>query len=92
MRDDLLDAKAAVDWAVAQLPVLQKRVISWRRDKPYSVVIDAESEPGNKLYRLCDIKPLDPLINAEAGEAYIFMGLSDTWSPTRTTSDSMRKP
>jgi hypothetical protein len=67
MRDDLLDVKAAVNWAVAQIPVMTKRVILWRRDKPYTVAIDADSEPGKKLYRLVGIKPLDPVINAEAG-------------------------
>ena len=67
MGDDLLDAKAAVDWAVAQIPVMQKRVILWRRDKPYSVAIDTDSDPGKKLYRIVGIKPLDPMINAEAG-------------------------
>lgn len=67
MRPDLLDAEAAIDWAIAQLPVLSERIIAWRRDKPYTIVIDSDSEPGKKLYRLSNIKPLSPLINAEAG-------------------------
>lgn len=67
MRADLLDAKAAVDWAVAQLPVLTKRIIAWRQSKPYSIAVDTDSEPGKKLYRFVDIKPVDPLITAEAG-------------------------
>jgi hypothetical protein len=67
MRPDLLDAKAAIDWAVAQLPTLTERIIKWRRDKPYTVTIDTDSEPGKKLYRLSLIMPLDPIINAEAG-------------------------
>jgi hypothetical protein len=67
MQDDLLDAEAAIDWAVAQLPILEKRVIAWRRNKPYTVRIDVDSEPGKKLYRLSNIKPLVPIINAEAG-------------------------
>jgi hypothetical protein len=67
MRDDLLDAKAAVDWAVAQLPTLQERIIRWRQDRHYSVSIDVDTEPGQKLYRLVDIKPVDPIISAEAG-------------------------
>ena len=66
MRNDLLEAKACVNWAIAQVPVLQKRVIGWRR-KPYSVAIDINSKPGKKLYRLFDIKPIDPLISVEAG-------------------------
>jgi hypothetical protein len=67
MKDDLLDAKAAIDWAVAQIPVLVKRVGAWRQDRPYTVAIDTNSEPGKKLYRLANIKRLDPVINAEAG-------------------------
>jgi len=67
MRPDLLDAKAAIDWASAQLPILVKRIGVWRQSKPYTIVIDADSEPGKKLYRLANIKPLDPLIHAETG-------------------------
>ena len=67
MRDDLLDAKAAVDWAVAQVPILQKRIAVWRRSRPYSVEIDTDSEPTEKRYRLTAIKPLDPLVHAEIG-------------------------
>lgn len=67
MITDLQDAIAAVDWATSQLPTLQERIISWRRSKPYSVFIDADSEPGKKLYRLIDLKPIDPIISAEAG-------------------------
>jgi hypothetical protein len=67
MRPDLQDAKAAIDWAVSQLPSLQQRINAWVTDKPYAVRIDTDTEPGKKLYRLADIKPFDPLINAEAG-------------------------
>lgn len=66
-RMDLLDAQACVDWAVAQLPVLQERIIRWRQDRHYSVSIDVDTEPGQKLYRLFDIEPIDPIISAEAG-------------------------
>jgi hypothetical protein len=67
MRADLLDAQAAIDWAVAQSNELTKRFIAWKRDKPYALVIDTDSQPGKKLYRFGNIKPLDPIINAEAG-------------------------
>jgi hypothetical protein len=67
MRSDLIDAQAAVDWAIAQLPAMQERVIMWRRDKPHSIRIDAKTEPGKKLYRFSEIKPLPPIIHAEAG-------------------------
>lgn len=64
---DLLDVVAAINWADSQLPVLQERIIRWRQSGPYSVFIDTDSEPGKKLYRLVDVKPLDPIINAEVG-------------------------
>lgn len=64
---DLQDAIAAINWANAQLPTLQERIIKWRRSKPYSIEIDTDSEPGKKLYRLVDLAPIDPIINAEAG-------------------------
>jgi hypothetical protein len=67
MRPDLLDAEAAIDWAITQLPVLEKRIIKWRQDKPYTVSIDTDSDPSKKLYRIRNIKPLSPIINAEAG-------------------------
>lgn len=67
MRADLLDAKAAVDWAVAQLDVLEQRIVSWRQDAPYTIAIDAGSEPGKKLYRLSKIKPVPAIISAETG-------------------------
>lgn len=67
MRDDLLDAEAAINWAIAQQAILAERVIKWKRDRPYTIRIDTDSEPGQKLYRLTEVKPLDPLINAEAG-------------------------
>jgi len=67
MRGDLIDAQAAIDWAVAQSNALTERFIAWKRDKPYAVLVDTDSQPGKKLYRFANIKPLDAIINAEAG-------------------------
>jgi hypothetical protein len=67
MKDDLLDTIAALDWAKSQLPILQQRLYSWLADEPYSIRIDTDTEPGTKLYRLCNIKPLNPILAAEAG-------------------------
>jgi hypothetical protein len=67
MRTDLLDAKAAVDWAEAQLDILQERIVAWRRDDPYAISIDADSKPGKKLYRMTKVKPLPRVVSAEAG-------------------------
>ena len=43
MRDDLLDAQAAVDWAVAQIPLIQQALIEWQRGDPY--IISREGDP-----------------------------------------------
>jgi len=68
MRDDLLDAKAAVDWANAQIPVLQERFIAWQRLRPYEIV--EEPDPNDidwKLLIAYPKIPLDPLIQGDAG-------------------------
>ena len=62
MRADLLDAQAAIDWAVAQLPALQKRIEDWAN--LYSTRIAVEGR--RKAYYL-NIDPLPGLINAETG-------------------------
>ena len=36
MRDDLSDAQASVDWAKAQIPILEKRFPAWERTDPYT--------------------------------------------------------
>jgi hypothetical protein len=38
MRDDLLDAQAAIEWADSQIPLFQQGFIDWLRANPYSVV------------------------------------------------------
>jgi hypothetical protein len=67
MRDDLLDAQAVVDWAVSDLPILQERIRRWRNDTPYRLIGDLDTEPGKKLIRLADVKPVPDIISAEAG-------------------------
>ena len=49
MRDDLLDAQAAVDWAVAQIPRLQGAFLEWQRGNPYRIVQEKDPEGGNDL-------------------------------------------
>jgi hypothetical protein len=41
MRDDLLDAQACVDWAIAQFPSFQKRIDSWLADNVNFTVKDS---------------------------------------------------
>jgi hypothetical protein len=49
MRDDLLDAKSAVDWADAQIPLFQQELNSWQKCYPYSVVEERDLESGDRL-------------------------------------------
>src|SRR5258708_5863718 len=62
MRDDLLDAQTAVDWALAQLPVLQGRIAKWA--DAYSTRIAVEN--GRKAYYV-RVNPIPAIINAETG-------------------------
>jgi hypothetical protein len=62
MRTDLLDAQAAVDWAVEQMPMLQKRIEDWADS--YSTRIAVEDD--KKAYYL-RANPVPAIINAEAG-------------------------
>jgi hypothetical protein len=68
MRDDLLDAQAAIDWAVAQIPVLEERLTAYDGRRPY--VIDMEPDPkgtGDLLMTFHSLGAPDAIINAEAG-------------------------
>jgi len=67
MRDDLLDARAVIDWAMSDLPILQKKIDGWRNDEPFTLVGDLNSQPGKKLIRLQNVKPIPAIISAEAG-------------------------
>jgi hypothetical protein len=58
MRDDLLDAQAAVDWAVAQIPRLQSAFLEWQRGYPYRIVQEKDPEGGNDFAVAYQITPL----------------------------------
>ena len=67
MRDDLLDAKASVDWAVAQFEHLGRRLESWRNERSYSISEEPHPEMGKKLIRFSNIKMPPRILNAEVG-------------------------
>src|SRR5262245_40022459 len=67
MKEDLLDAQAAIDWAVAQIPTLMARLESWGDGARYRLEVEAIPELKKKVIKLADVKPLDPLVNAEVG-------------------------
>src|SRR5271165_5668451 len=62
MRADLLDAQAAIYWAVEQMPKLQERIEDWTDS--YSTRIAVED--GKKAYYL-RANPVPAIINAETG-------------------------
>jgi hypothetical protein len=67
MRDDLLDARAAIDWAISDLPILEEKIIAWRNANPFRLRADLDSQSGKKIIRLYDVKPIPAIITAEAG-------------------------
>jgi len=68
MRDDLLDAQAAVDWANAQIPILQQRFIAWQRLSPYEIIEEPDPDHIDWKLLIAYLKiPLDPLIQGDAG-------------------------
>lgn len=65
MRADLLDAQAAVDWAISQFPTFEEKVGAWRKNA-YSVRIETDPQSGKKAYYVT-LGAIPPLINAAAG-------------------------
>jgi hypothetical protein len=89
MANDLSDAKASVDWANAQLPALQIKIRNWVYSdtrKPYTIRIDANSEPGKKLFYLSPVEPVPALIVVEAGIVlHCIRSSLDIWACTLAT-------
>jgi hypothetical protein len=67
MQQDLLPAKAAVDWAMAQLPVLEHRIAAWVEERPYSVTREFDSKRGKDALRVKIHQSLPLIVNAEVG-------------------------
>lgn len=67
MRDDLLEAQAYVDWAIAQLDPLKRRLIAWREEPPYRIVVELHPKMGKKRLYVRDVKFPPAIINAEVG-------------------------
>ena len=67
MRDDLLDAQAAVDWAVSQNHVLHQRVMAFINGKPYAVVQEVDPHSRQKVTKIAKVTPIPRVIKAETG-------------------------
>jgi hypothetical protein len=67
MRDDLLDAYAAADWAITHLNGFKQRLETWINGPPHSVIEEPHPEMGQKLLKLRIDDPLPLTFNAEVG-------------------------
>jgi len=70
MRDDLLDANAALDWAEAQIELLNKRLDKWKASKPYdieTIIANLDLSGPQKLFKVKQKVPLPLIVNAEVG-------------------------
>ncbi|HXP05926.1 MAG TPA: hypothetical protein VN808_17540, partial [Stellaceae bacterium] len=67
MRSDLLDAQAAVDWAVAQIPLLQQSLIDWQRRQPYDIVRQPDPKSEGDIVVAAQQTPLPLMFNAWIG-------------------------
>jgi len=67
MRDNLLDAVTAIDWAVAQLPMLNTRVETCRKTSPYARIEKLDVDGPRYCLLIGEREPLDRFIFAEAG-------------------------
>jgi hypothetical protein len=67
MRDDLLDAQAAVDWAVAQFPPLQERMNAWIELNIEVIVKDPDPSGPNNVIIAVQKELLPRTFNVEIG-------------------------
>jgi len=67
MRDDLLDAQACIDWAIAQLDIFSRRIACWIDSRPYIVAAAENSQADEEIWEVREFEPIPRIINAEAG-------------------------
>jgi hypothetical protein len=70
MRDDLLDAQASVDWAVAQIPLLQQSLIDWQRGYPYAISRERDPKSDGDIVVAIQQTPLPLTFNAWFGAIF----------------------
>lgn len=68
MRADLREARDAVLWAEAHIPVLQEHFVSWQRSDPYELVMEPDpDEPEWEFVVARQRKALDPIVIGDVG-------------------------
>jgi hypothetical protein len=67
VRDDLLDARACIDWTLAQFPILEERVNSWLK---LNVVVEVEDAGPSNVLVAVQREELPRSFNVEIG-AYL---------------------
>ena len=67
MRADLADVWACLNWAIAQIDLLNAKIVAWQNNAPYGFREEPHSEMGEKIIRLANVKQPSPLINVEVG-------------------------
>ena len=67
MRDDLLDAQACIDWAIAQLDIFSERIARWIDSRPYIVAAKENPQAGEEIWEVREFEPIPRIMNAEAG-------------------------
>jgi hypothetical protein len=66
MRDDLLGAQTSVDWAVAQIPILEHRLTQWVSNQAGTFIEEKDVVAHTKTLKL-RINQIPAIISAEAG-------------------------
>jgi len=68
MKEDLRHALVPVNWAEAQIPILQGRLLAWQHTYPYKIVAEPDPSRGDRELLVAYLeKPLDPLIVGDVG-------------------------
>ena len=84
MRDDLLDAQAAVKWAIIQIPRFQEALISWQRSQPYRLLVERDLNTGQDMAVAIEETPLPLVMNVEVGAIVNVLRSGSIFSPPRS--------
>src|SRR5258708_33422890 len=66
MPDEVLDPDDCVEWANAQIPILQKTVEGWEKGRGYQVIIEPDTDGVYRIFAY-SLGPLAQTYNAAVG-------------------------